>query len=413
MAAPDPPSSSPSPDSPSGSGDPPPERGQGRAALQEALGDDFEVLQELGDGAMATVYLARERALDRLVAIKVLRPGQAKEETARKRFEREARAAASLSHRSVVSVHRFGRLPDETPYLVMRYVKGRTMEERLKAEGRLSIDEARQVLHDVASALAAAHQHGFLHRDVRSGNVLWDTEEKRALLTDFGITAILATSGEEVTRLTHTGQIVGQPRYMSPEQLNDDDVTELADIYQLGILGYELLTGEGPYDARTNTEWITAHLTSEPRDLRKVRPDVDPVLADLLGRCLAREPKHRPGAMDVVRALGGGETPPGPAKHAGDDLADLIQRRVPQIVGLALVVAMGLMAIADALESYLPPDGVLLTAVFSAAIVVASAVVAWFHGEKGAQRAPLIEYVFLGLIGVAWLGASAWIVLSR
>jgi serine/threonine protein kinase len=178
-------------------------------ALQEALGDDFEIKQKLGRGSVATVYLAREKALNRLVAVKVLLPGRARDETTRRRFEREARAAASLSHPNVVQVFRFGRLPDETPYLVMRFVKGRTLEDRLAAEGPLPADLAREVLLGVASALAAAHAQGIVHRDVRPANVLWDEERRQALLADFGIAALLATGGEEATRLTKTGRCSG------------------------------------------------------------------------------------------------------------------------------------------------------------------------------------------------------------
>ena len=229
--------------------------------LQEALGPDFEVKQRLGRGSMATVYLVREKELGRLVAVKVLLPERARDETARRRFEREAKAAASLSHPNVVQVFRFGRLPDETPYLVMRFVKGRTMEDRLAAEGRLASELAQEVLLGIVSALAAAHAQGIVHRDVRPANVLWDEERKHALLADFGIAALLVTSGEDVTRLTQTGQMLGDPRYLSPEQLLDKDLTELADMYALGVLGYELYTGEGPYEAKTNIQWITAHLS--------------------------------------------------------------------------------------------------------------------------------------------------------
>ena len=285
--------------------------------VREALGSDFEIVRLLGRGAMATVYLAKDRALGVLVAIKVLRPGKATDETARKRFEREARAAASMAgNPNVVAVTRFGRLPDQTPYLVMQYVKGRTMEDRVKAEGRLSVREGTTVLLEVASALAAAHKKGIIHRDVRPGNVLWDEEKGRALLTDFGIAAVLDASGPEATRLTKTGQLLGDPHYLSPEQLLDGEASELTDMYLFGVLGYELLSGEGPYTARTPTEWIKAHLQQDPKDLRDLRPDVPAPLADLLRRCLNREPLHRPSASDVIRALQGSATP-GPQAAAG------------------------------------------------------------------------------------------------
>lgn len=389
--------------------------------LQSALGDDFEVLRRLGRGSMATVYLAKEKALGRLVAVKVLLPGRATDETARRRFEREAKAAASLVHPHVVDVYRFGRLPDQTPYLVMRFVKGRTMEERLEAEGRLPNGLARGVLADVTSALAAAHARGIVHRDIRPANVLWDTETESAHLTDFGIAALLETSGENVTRITKTGQMVGDPRYLSPEQLLDQGLTELADMYAVGILGYELYTGEGPYEAKTNTQWITAHLSAEPRDLTRLRPDIDPRVADLLKRCLNREPKHRPSAADAARILGGGQ-PVGagvPAKGTGSvedaaDFRELVRRRVPQIVAMAGAGGMGLMAFTSMLVEMdvLPQRVFHLTLPLVACGLMAATVVAWFHGERGRQESSVLEWMLLSVIGVAWLTISAWIIMA-
>lgn len=388
--------------------------------LQDALGDDFEVLRLLGKGSMATVYLAREKALGRLVAVKVLLRGWTADETARRRFEREAKAAASLVHPHVVDVYRFGRLPDETPYLVMRFVKGRTMEERLAAEGRLPNELARSVLADVTSALAAAHARGIVHRDLRPANVLWDTETESAHLTDFGIATLLETSGEHVTRITKTGQMVGDPRYLSPEQLLDQGLTELADMYAVGILGYELYTGEGPYDAKSNTQWISAHLSAEPRDLTRLRPDIDPKVADLLRRCLNREPKHRPSAADAARILAGERaTDGGGAQGSGSvedvaDIRELVRRRVPQIVAMAGAGGMGLMAFTSMLvEMEVLPQLVFhLTLPLVACGLMAATVVAWFHGERGRQESSVLEWMLLSVIGVAWLTISAWIVMA-
>ncbi len=394
-------------------------------ALQAALGDDFDIKKSLGRGSMATVYLAKEKGLGRLVAIKVLSPSHVKDQTALKRFEREAQAAASLGHPSVVQVYRFGRLPDETPYLVMRFVKGRTMEERLKAEGRLSPAVAKEVLHDIASALAAAHAAGIVHRDVRPANVLWDEEGEKALLADFGIAALLVTSGEEATRLTKTGQVLGDPRYLSPEQLLDQDLTELADIYAFGVLGYELLTGGGPYDARTNTQWITAHLNQDPKDLKQMRPEVDADLADLLRLCLNREPKHRPSAAAVARALAADSAPAaqpaiatsGSVEEAAD-LQQLIKRRVPQIVIFAVAAGAGLTQLVWMLveSNRLGQYGDMifsLTLAFVGSSVAVATVMAWFHGERGKQQTNVLEWILLSLIGVIWLTVSTWILLGR
>jgi hypothetical protein len=388
------------------------------ASLQAELGADFDVKQRLGRGSMATVYLARERALGRLVAIKVLHARLAGDETARRRFEREAKAAASLAHPNVVEVFRFGRLSDETPYLVMRFVKGRTLEERLAAEGPLPVALAREVLAGVASALAAAHAHGIVHRDVRPANVLWDDERKQALLSDFGIAALLATSGEEATRLTKTGQMLGDPRYLSPEQLLDQDLTELADMYAFGVLGYELLTGQGPYEARSNTQMITAHLTGTPRDLRPRRPDVDAAVADLLIRCLNREPNHRPSAARAAATLGSGAGQAGAAAtgstaeaDATGGLGELIKRRVPQVV---LATIAGGWALLEVTETIFDNDSLIfrLALAFVGSGIVAATVVAWFHGERGKQKTPVLEWVLLGTIGVIWVAISAWIVIS-
>ena len=388
-------------------------------ALQEALGPDFEIKRKLGKGSMAVVYLAKERALSRFVAVKVLLPGRAKDEVARRRFEREAKAAASLAHPNVVQVFRFGRLPDETPYLVMRFVKGRTMEERLKAEGRLPTALAREVLLDVASALAAAHAQGIVHRDVRPANILWDEEGESAHLADFGIAALLATSGEDATRLTKTGQMVGDPRYLSPEQLLDQDLTELADIYALGVLGYELYTGEGPYEAKTNTQWITAHLSADPRDLRQMRPDVDADVAELLRRCLSREPNHRPSAAQAARVLKGEEVRVvGPRSSGGVEdpltLQGLFTRRVPQFLAGASATGVGFLGFVWMLvdSETLGPWAFNLALPFATSGVAAATVVAWFHGEHGKQEASVLEWILLSIIGVIWLTISAWMVVG-
>jgi serine/threonine protein kinase len=395
---------------------------QALEALKDALGEDFEIIRRLGRGSMATVYLAKEKALGRLVAVKVLLPGRANDETARRRFEREARAAASLVHPHVVQVFRFGRLPDETPYLVMRFVKGRTMEERLKAEGRLPADLARQVLHDVTSALAAAHAQGIVHRDVRPANILWDEESESAHLTDFGIAALLATGSEEATRLTKTGQMVGDPRYLSPEQLLDQDLTELADMYGVGVLGYELFTGEGPYEARTNTQWITAHLSAEPKDLRSLRPDIDADVADLLKRCLNREPNHRPSAADAARILAGHTGPQASSMAQGSgsveegaDLQQLFKRRVPQIfIGAVGAAAVFLGFVADLVDrGRLDQVFFDLSLPLSACGIAAATVVAWFHGEQGKQEASVLEWILLSVIGAIGVAVSIWIVVGR
>jgi len=254
-------------------------------ALQSALGADFQIERLLGRGSTSIVYEARELALDRAVAVKILHPGLVADVAALKRFEQEARAVAALNHPHVARAYRFGRLPDATPYLVMRLVKGRTMRERLKGE--------------------AAHAIGIVHRDVRPENVLWDEENDKALLVDFGVSALFASTGVKLTAVNSTERLYGDPKYLSPEQIRDEVLTVQADVYSFGVLAYELLTGQGPYGAGTEAELIEAHLHGEPKDLMKVRSEVEPNTANVLRRCLEKDPTHRPTASDISRALDG------------------------------------------------------------------------------------------------------------
>ncbi len=252
---------------------------------------------------MARVYVARESALRRLVAIKVLNSEVAEDETARKRFERESRSAAKIRHQNVATVHRVGSLEDGTPFIIMEYIEGRNLADGLQAQGVMTIEQACQTLSQVASALAAAHEKGIVHRDVKPDNVVREKDSDRVVLTDFGIAGILETGTETITRLTQQGQLLGDPRYMSPEQLLGENVTDESDVYSLGIMGYELLTLKAPYEGNTSVQLVTAHLKKEPIPLLSLRPDADPFLGELLERCLSKNPLHRPRASEVAKAL--------------------------------------------------------------------------------------------------------------
>lgn len=271
--------------------------------LSELLSPEFKVLRPLGEGGMGRVYLARELELRRLVAIKVPRPSLAADPLVRGRFEREARAAARLNHPSAAAVHRIGRLPDHTPYLVLEYLDGRTLDAVLRAEGPLPEPQALSLLVQVAGALEEAHANGVIHRDVRPNNVFWMAADERAVLSDFGIAGILETGSEVVTRLTDPGEPLGDPTYRSPEQLLGELLTPAADIYGFGLVAWETLTCEGPYRVERAEELPAAHLRQPPRDLRDLAVGASPRLADLLTRCLAKDPKLRPSASGVLRDL--------------------------------------------------------------------------------------------------------------
>jgi serine/threonine-protein kinase len=285
--------------------------------LRQDLAPDLQLVRRLGRGSMCNVYLAREEALKRLVAVKVLSPKLGRDSQARARFEREAQSSAALSHPNIVAVYRVGRLSNDLPYMVMQYVKGTTMANRLRAQGTLTADEARRVIGEVASAIAAAHKQGIVHRDIRPDNVLFEEDSGRSLLSDFGIAAILARGeSSQPTRITRTGELVGDPSYMSPEQLIGGEVTERSDVYALGLLGFELLTGRSPYEASSKREMFTAHVHQEPKKLTELRDDVDVELEKVVDSCLNKEPENRPNASDVQKRLSGlssGDMTPIPA----------------------------------------------------------------------------------------------------
>jgi hypothetical protein len=275
------------------------------ADLRHSLAPQYEFLRVLGTGGMGAVFLMREPALKRLVAVKVLAPWLAADTRARTRFEREARAAAALSHPNVVRVYAEGETAGlRLPYIVMQFVDGPTLTEWMEQHQPASEREARRIIGEVASGLAAAHARQLVHRDVKPSNVLVERETGRAYVVDFGVSAALATSpSEDATRLTATGTVAGTPIYMSPEQASGETVSPKSDVYSLGILAYELLVGELPYEARTAMGWAAAHMRDTPTPVRVHRGDLAPEVAAIVDRCLAKNPDDRPTAEDVARGL--------------------------------------------------------------------------------------------------------------
>lgn len=404
--------------------------------LADELADEFEVLRRLGEGSVAHVFLARDVQLHRLVAIKLLRSALSRDDVVRQRFLREARSAARITHPNVVGVYRVGSLSDGRPYIVMEHVDGRDLESRLAAEGAPDIQEGRRILAQIARGLGAAHDHGIVHRDVRPANVLREEDGGRIVLTDFGIAAVLATSGESVSRLTLEGQRVGDVRYSSPEQIRGERVTAAADVYSLAITAYELLTGRGPYPGSTPSEAVRGHLEGEPVPLNRLRPDADPVLTELLLRCLAPQPARRPSAERVARVL---ETDPDDAEASrmalagrGEPsalrafLAELKRRRVYSVgaayIAGAVVAAEGV----DAVVSVVPaPDWVLPLVVIGAlAAFPVVLVLAWTYDitaggirrtrdRGGVDRHRQRVFQVLGIaVSLVMAGLIAWWFLS-
>ena len=293
-----------------------------RRALESAIGTQFEFIRLLGRGGMGFVYLARERGLERLVAIKVLSPEVAATPQMRERFRREARTSARLTHPNILPLHSFGEVGN-LPYLVMDYVQGESLAERLVRDGRLPSEEARRVLIELADALDYAHRRGVVHRDIKPENVLLEDESGRAILADFGIAK--ARTGQ--SPLTGTGMVVGTPRYMSPEQASGNhSIDGRSDIYSLGMLGYAMLRGQTLFDGRNANEVLARIATQEPPPLNVVLSDEPDDLVTSISRCLARDPDSRwPDGRSLKRAL---------MRDAGTDAA--VPDELRDIPGFAL-----------------------------------------------------------------------------
>ncbi len=276
--------------------------------LRAALADRYRIEHELGSGGMATVYLAEDLKLRRKVAVKVLRPDLAAT-LGSERFIREIEVAAKLHHPHILPLHDSGEA-DGFLYYVMPYEEGESLREKLTKEGELPIMEAVSLLRDVVDALAHAHEHGVVHRDIKPDNVM--VAGRHALVTDFGIAkAVTEATGRQ--QLTTVGVALGTPLYMAPEQASGDpNIDHRVDIYAVGVLAYELLTGRPPFTGTTPQMVLSAHITEAPEPITKYRETVPPALALLVMRCLEKKPADRwQSAEELLSQLGALATPSG------------------------------------------------------------------------------------------------------
>jgi serine/threonine protein kinase len=323
-----------------------------------SVGGRYRIERPLGHGGMASVYLGRDTELERPVAIKLLAENLAGNEEFRERFVREARLAARLSDPNVVSVYDAGE-DDGRPYIVMEHVDGETLAELLARRGRLAPDEARELAAQAARGLAHAHAAGLVHRDIKPQNLIL-SRDGTVKIADFGI----ARAAE--TTITQTGTVLGTAAYLAPEQALGEQVTAAADVYSLGAVLYELLTGRPPFEFETLADLADRQGRMAITPVRELAPEVPPELEDIVMRTLARNPAYRPeSAGELARLLSAGEAPTQPlqrptavqqpARHRLED------RRVI-LLGLAgvVVIAAILLAVAFAgrgSHSSSPPPG--------------------------------------------------------
>lgn len=267
-------------------------------AIREELAVEYYVEKELGRGGMAIVYKGKENGLERQVALKILPPEMAMAGGTAERFKREARLAAAMDHPNIIPIYRVGQAGN-FHYMAMKYVEGRAVDSMVHNQGALPIHVATRILRDAASALAFAHDAGIIHRDVKGGNILVDKNDGRVMMSDFGIAR---AAGE--ASLTASGMMVGTPSFMSPEQCGAGAVGPQSDQYSLGILGFQLLTGQLPFEAESLVEIIQHHYMTPPPDMREVRKEVPDQLYNVIYKALEKNPNDRFGTTtEMAEAL--------------------------------------------------------------------------------------------------------------
>src|SRR6266480_8040531 len=286
------------------------------ARAAELLGElgDYELLEEVGRGGQGVVFRARQKGLNRTVALKVIRLGQWASTAHLKRFRREAKAAASLDHPSIVPIYEVGER-EGACYFSMKFVEGGQLDEVVK-RAPMSIRQAAELIAKVARTVHYAHEHGILHRDIKPGNILLDAKGE-PLLTDFGLARLVETE----STVTRTMEVLGTPSYMAPEQAvgNNAKLTSATDVYGLGAVFYQLLTSHPPFAGGTTYETIKLLLETEPRLPRLWNPKIDRDLSTICLKCLEKDPQRRFSsalglAEDLERWL---KHEPILARHAG------------------------------------------------------------------------------------------------
>jgi len=261
------------------------------------LSGRYRLESKLGSGGMSTVYLALDEVLDRPVAVKLLHREISEEADQLERFRREARAAARLSHPNLVGVIDAGE-DDGRPYIVFEYIEGRTLKRRIQEEGPLPVDEAVAYAIEIGRGLTAAHARKLVHRDVKPQNVLIDPAG-RAKVTDFGIARSLEQKG-----MTATGRVLGTTDYVSPEQAMGEDVDERSDVYSLGVVLYEMLTGDVPFQAETQVGVAMKHVNEPMPDVQVRRPEASAAVASVVDRATTKDQRDRYSSVaEMVRDL--------------------------------------------------------------------------------------------------------------
>jgi eukaryotic-like serine/threonine-protein kinase len=323
---------------------------------RESLGrlGPYEIIDVLGQGGMGVVLKAFEPALNRVVAIKVLAPQMAASGAARRRFSREARAAAAVVHDHVVAIHAVDDAPKSgLPYLVMPYIAGRSLQERIDRDGPLGMDEVLRIGMQTALGLAAAHAQGLVHRDIKPSNILLENGVERVKITDFG----LARAIDDASR-SQSGVVAGTPQYMSPEQAGGESVDHRSDLFSLGSVLYAMCAGHSPFRAKTTMGVLRRVCDEQPRPLVEINRDVPESLEALIQRLHAKDPAGRyQSAGEVAEELGRQLAElqrPGPRRVR--PATEKPRSRIPKRAAIVLFGLIGLAAVAASVR-FAPASG--------------------------------------------------------
>src|SRR5882762_1911731 len=274
--------------------------------IGRTLDDKYLLEEKLGIGGMGTVYRAKHLLIDRAVAVKVLNPRFVEDEAAKARFRREAKAAGRLQHPNAVTVTDFGQTANGYVYIVMELLEGRTLRDLLSKEAPLDVARSVSIMLQVASAVAAAHDAGIIHRDLKPANIfIVQRSDVPALVKvlDFGIAKVAADTLDDEDRLTLTqvGAMIGTPRYMSPEQCNGSPLTPAADVYSLGVILYEMLTGTVPFNGLTPIAIAVRNSTEAPRPPSEFISSIPPALEQVVLHALEKKAENRPPDATAFR----------------------------------------------------------------------------------------------------------------
>ena len=265
----------------------------------KVLGQRYEIIEHVGSGGMADVYKARDRLLERVVAVKILHAQLASDEEFLQRFQQEAQGAARLSHPNIVGIYDVGE-EQSFHYIVMEYVAGETLKALIQREGPLSVEMSLRIAREIACALSHAHAHHLVHCDIKPHNILV-TADGRVKVADFGIARAITSA-----TMTYDGNVVGSVHYFSPEQAKGTQITPKSDVYALGIVLYEMLTGRLPFHGETTVSVALKQLQEEPMALRQIDGQIPPIVEAIVLKALTKDPVDRPDSFgfieDIVQA---------------------------------------------------------------------------------------------------------------